>query len=355
MTLIKKDKVIMTVGACNCSGCSGLATDVSLMRMLQCYPMTVASCVVSEGPGGFRKMQATGIDMFRDQLEAILANVRPDAVKVGFLPSVRHMELLTSMLDIYEHGPVVFAPGLFYSSGQETLHTDWIDHPDTLVNFMTNVELFVPNKPELSLLVDPLVNNGIVNKDDNSDSDFDRLYEIVFRMHVAHMYFGARNVMLVGGLDEEIPFTDILLLGDDVQDTDADDDAADNDVADTDSYPDTPDDAEDRTEVNTRLNIHVMQGGRIDTPNTRGLCDVYSTALAALFAMNVNLPEAAVLAKRFTSMLLDSGKDWRLYGEGDGPAFAVLKVPESADNDSSTGSGNARPGILDMGFPGIFN
>ena len=89
----------------------------------------------------------------------------------------------------------------------------------------------------------------------------------------------------------------------------------------------------------------MLGGDKVATPNSHGTGCVYSSAIASLLAQDVNLNVALPLAKRLMYIFLEGGKEWRLFKSGKGPAFSILKVPESPGNGLNLMFGDS-PGFM---------
>ncbi|MDE7081732.1 MAG: hydroxymethylpyrimidine/phosphomethylpyrimidine kinase [Muribaculaceae bacterium] len=313
---MKKDKIILLVGGTDCTGGAGLAADIGVVRTLQCYPMPVVSCITSQGPEGFRRMQEADIEIFTDQLVAVLKNVRPDAVKVGMLPSARHMAVLAMLLSENEHGPVVFDPVMKPTDGAENFSADWWEDPGAFAYFLTQVDLITPNYPELLRLIKPaeeLYGSDIPEQFAAMGS----LAKYIYHLNLLRRFYDVPAVLLTGGHNEDNRYTDILM------------------------HDPSPEDNEPKDVYH----VEMLGGEGVDTPNTHGTGCVYSTAIASLLAQDLDLNVALPLAKRLMYIFLDGGKNWRLFKSGHGPAFSILNMPESPGDGLNPMFGNT-PGFM---------
>ena len=336
----------MLVGGTDCTGGAGLSADISVVRMLQCYPMPVVSCITSQGPDGFRMMQPASIDIFSDQLKSVLSNVRPDAVKIGMLPSSKHLEILPLLLARFDHGPVIFDPIMAPTDGADNFNATWWEDPSTLAAFLAHVDMITPNLPELQQLAETIRRSADPLPEDLPNFDTN-LMKYMFDMHLVRSFYELKCVLLTGGHNADRPFTDILMHtvgteeftnpadaeNDDPQDSENQDESQIFDDSDEiDSCSDTDwDDESEYDDSGISYNIGIIGGDKIDTPNSHGTGCVYSTAIATLLAQDMKIHIAVSLAKRLLQMMLDFGKDWRLFESGHGPAFSIVQIPDSPD------------------------
>lgn len=310
-------KVVMIVAGTDSSGGAGLAADIATCRLLQAYPMPVVSCVTSQNSKGLRRIQPVDLEIFQDQLEAILTDVRPDAVKVGMLPSIEHMRILAEMLALYPHGPVVFDPIISPTLGAENFNAEWMTDRNTLSLFMSQVFLITPNADELKALVAPVKATGLIPVPEFNEN-IDSKSLLIFDMHILRMTYGVNNLLLTGGHNkDEDRFTDFLLCSRDEIEF----------PSELNTELDGNDDLES-SESPSSYEIGIIKGEEVDTPNTHGTGCVYSTAISSFIAQGLKLQLAVPLAKQILTILLKSGKDWRLYKNGHGPAFSLLSLPQ---------------------------
>lgn len=320
---IKEYGVVMLVGGMDPTGGAGLAADISTARLAQAYPMPVVSCVTSQNSKGFRTMQPVALDIFRDQLESVLSDVVPDAVKVGMLPSAAHMRVLAEMLCLYEHGPVVFDPIMAPTNGAENFSADWWEDRETLFLFFSQVSLITPNAVELHRLTEPLRNtttfkeqfeaSPILSEDASGEENY--LFKLVTDLHLMRTFYGLDRILLTGGHNPgKYQYSDILI----------------EPRPDLECPPELMKEVKAESEESpVAYTIGRIKGEFIDTPNTHGTGCVYSSAIACLLAKKVPVHIAVSMAKEILTFLLRAGKDWRLYEEGHGPAYSVISMPSS--------------------------
>lgn len=317
----KSRNIVMLVGGTDPTGGAGLAADIGICRLIQVYPMPVVSCITSQDSKGFRKMQQVDIDIFRDQLESILCDVVPDSVKIGMLPSARHMKVLAEILCLYEHGPVIFDPIMAPSEGKDNFYADWWEDRDALKLFLTQVTLITPNASELHKLTAPLRENPELKthveiapeiKDKISEDDA-FMMSMVSDMHLLRIFYGIERILLTGGHNKGSYLHNDFIL---------------EPRPDLECPPELMDDLDEEV-TPMAYALGRITGEDIDTPNTHGTGCIYSSAIAGLLAKKVPTHIAIRLAKEIVGFLLKGGKDWRLYEEGHGPAYSVISLPEA--------------------------
>lgn len=319
---VGRQSIIMLVGGTDPTGGAGLAADIATCRLVQGYPMPVVSCVTSQDSKGFRRLQEIDPDMFRDQLESVLNDVVPDAVKVGMLPSARHMRILAELLCLHEHGPVIFDPVMAPSEGSENFSADWWEDRSTLMLFLSQVDLITPNAVELELLASPVREDAMfkeqllkISYPENATQEEIRLMQLITDMHLLRMFYGLDRILLTGGHNPGLRLHSDFLL---------------EPRPDLECPPEIIEMADDN-EPPMAYSIAHFGGENVETPNTHGTGCVYSTAIACMRAKDAPYHIAVKMAKELIGFLLRAGKDWRLYEKGHGPAYSVLSMPDDKE------------------------
>lgn len=193
-------RVLLISGSDSSSG-AGMQADCAAIRSLGLFPLCAVTCITSQNSKGLRMIQPTDPDIFRDQIDATLEDFLPDAVKVGMIPTPRHMHILIDALNRYNLPNVVLDPILAPSRGKSILPSDEIFTYETLTELAKTIRLITPNIPEARKL---LMDNQLNNPEDimTPEKIGRRLCEI----------YGFENVLVKGGhSDSSNESTDLLI------------------------------------------------------------------------------------------------------------------------------------------------
>ncbi|MDE6271619.1 MAG: hydroxymethylpyrimidine/phosphomethylpyrimidine kinase [Muribaculaceae bacterium] len=143
-----KIKSILTIAGSDSSSGAGIQADCAVARSMRVFPFCVVTCVTSQGKSGVRRIQIVDPEIFRDQLEVAFEEYRPDAVKIGLLPS-NLKPILLEMLKKYKPANVVLdpikAPTLMSKSADDVAF-GW--SVDELEEFSPYIHYITPNLPE---------------------------------------------------------------------------------------------------------------------------------------------------------------------------------------------------------------
>lgn len=271
-------KTFLTIAASDSIGGAGIQADIRTATLLGLYPVCALTAVTAQNSEGVAASADVGCDMLRRQLECVLSDLRPDAVKIGLLPSAEAVETVAGILRDSKLPAIVLDPVLSPTLGAAFCGDDVADAIVTLL--MPLVTLATPNRPEYDILCER------------------------------------------AGMPVE-NFCDILLKGGhpDPSDATLPDECVDRLIPHLSSGSDT---ANAR-----RREVRTFRSKRLHTDNTHGTGCVLSSAIASYIALGLPVEEAVAHAKEFLFNALSRSRHLR-FGKGYGPA---LSIPENLHPD----------------------
>jgi len=228
--------IALTVAGSDPSGGAGLQADLKTFHQFGVYGEAVVTLITVQNTLGVTAVQLLEPALVIAQLEAVLADIRPHAIKTGALGSTEMVEALARHAPSWDV-PLVIDPVLFSKNGTRLSSAD----PRPLFPFATIV---TPNLAEAAALTGLPVTT-------------------VAQMRLAAAALtqqGARSVLVKGGhLDGERSIDVLLHQG---------------------TFTEFP-------------------ARRIATPHTHGTGCTFSSAITALLACGIDLPAAVGRAKAF--------------------------------------------------------
>jgi hydroxymethylpyrimidine/phosphomethylpyrimidine kinase len=258
----------LTIAGSDSSGGAGIQADLKTFASLNVYGMSVIAALTAQNTQGVRGVMEIPAAFVGLQLDAVLSDITPGAIKTGMLGTAAVVDVVAHKLRrSAAELPLVVDPVIVSSSG-----THLLDHTgeESLKRLLLPLAALVtPNLAEASVLT------GI------DVHDLDTMEEAARRLH----RMGARHVLVKGG----------HLEGDAI-----------------DVYFD-----------GTR--IERLSSPRIDTKDLHGTGCVLSAAVTAHLSRGSSVYDAVVHAKHFvTSAIRNSLR----LGKGAGPVNPVLRNPE---------------------------
>ncbi len=234
--------VVMTVAGLDPSGGAGILADLKTFAANNCYGVAAASALTVQNTQGVISVQPVEAKILRETINALLADGRVRAVKVGMIGNRANAEVIREILDANPLLPAVLDPIFRSTSGRDLVDESGFDY--LRKNLLSRVTLITPNMMEAAQLT------GLkVESVDEMKAAARKLIEM-----------GARNVVVTGGQLDKV--VDIFCEGPKLQ---------------------------------------VFSGDRIKTDILHGAGCTFSSAVAANLALGRQIEDAVVLAKAYVT------------------------------------------------------
>jgi hydroxymethylpyrimidine kinase/phosphomethylpyrimidine kinase len=138
--------VAMTIAGSDPSGGAGLQADLKTFAALKVYGLSVLSAVIAQNTAHVWRLRAVAPEMVRAQLEAIVEERRPDALKIGALATGAVAQVVTKSIDALGLPAPVLDPVLIASSGRRLL--DSAGKRVLYEELLARAAVVTPNIPE---------------------------------------------------------------------------------------------------------------------------------------------------------------------------------------------------------------
>lgn len=244
--------LVMSFAATDPSGGAGLQADILSIASMGCHPLSVVTAITVQDTSGVDDVLAMDADWVVDQARAMLEDVPVAAFKIGLLGSVENIPAIAEVLADYPDVPLVLDPVLSSGRGDELADDDMLDAMRELLIPQTTI--ITPNSIEARRLA--------INEDDENDDP--SLEECAKRI----LAMGCEYVLITGTHEQTSKVTNTLYN--------------EKGVVRADSWERLP-------------GIYHGSG-----------CTLAS-AIAALLAQDVAVPEAVMEAQEYTWQTLKSG------------------------------------------------
>lgn len=141
--------MVLSIAGSDSSGCAGLQADLRTCTAHGVHLACALTAVTAQTAGGVLLVHALPPTLVEAQIAATLAELGPQAVKVGMLGPAELVDAVHAALDNYR-GPLVVDPVLAASSGAPL---SWGDPRQAPVRRLFNrTTLLTPNLPEARIL-----------------------------------------------------------------------------------------------------------------------------------------------------------------------------------------------------------
>ena len=143
-------KSVLTIAGSDSIGGAGIQADIKSITCNGCYAMTAITAMTAQNTIGVKSIQESSPEFLEDQIDAIFADIVPDAVKIGMVSNRKLIEIISRKLKEYGAKNIVLDPVMVATSGAKLISEDAIE---TLKeNLIPLATLITPNIPESEIL-----------------------------------------------------------------------------------------------------------------------------------------------------------------------------------------------------------
>lgn len=165
-------EVVLTIAGSDSSAGAGIQQDLKTITAHGCYGATVITSLTSQNTLGVQASLAVPAGVVASQINAVLSDLEPAAIKIGMIPDKEVAEAIVDELKPYlqQHTvPVVYDPVMVSTSGFCLMHPDAIQYVTT--HLFPLCTLITPNLPEAEQLGDTLAPYAYLLKGGHAEGD----------------------------------------------------------------------------------------------------------------------------------------------------------------------------------------
>jgi hydroxymethylpyrimidine/phosphomethylpyrimidine kinase len=254
--------IAATIAGSDSSGGAGIAADLKTFSALKVYGAAIITVLTAQNTREVLAIEDVPADFIAAQMNAVFADLKVGAVKVGMVRQAASMEAIAAGLAGWCQARVVLDPVMAASSGTKFLSREGI--AALRKDLIPRALLVTPNLPEAAALL----NGPIACSESEMREQGERLLDL-----------GAKAVLIKGGHSAGAQSVDLLV---------------------------------------ERNQTTAFAADRVRTRNTHGTGCTLSSAITAGLAKGSDLVEAVRTAKRFVTDALIAA-DQITVGQGAGP------------------------------------
>ena len=161
-------EIVLTIAGSDPSGGAGIQQDLKTITACGCYGATVITSLTSQNTLGVQSAMAVPADVVASQLQSVLSDLRPSAVKIGMIPDREVAEAIVRSLSAIEV-PIVYDPVMISTSGYLLMAPDAIDY--IARHLFPLCTLITPNLPEAERIDVSSLKAAYLIKGGHADSD----------------------------------------------------------------------------------------------------------------------------------------------------------------------------------------
>jgi hydroxymethylpyrimidine/phosphomethylpyrimidine kinase len=255
----------LTIAGSDSSGGAGIQADLKTFAAMGVYGTCAITAVTAQNTRGVTDVLELPPAIIASQIDTVVCDIRPDAVKSGMLSSVAIIEAVAAKVREHSLSPLVVDPVMVAKSGDRLLREDAVAALREQLLPLTAV--LTPNLPEAEVLL----GRSLTSWDDIRAG----------AQELAAM--GARAVVMKGGHREGATVTDLLYDGHE---------------------------------------FHEFTASRVDTTSTHGTGCTFASAIAAALARGESLHGAVAMAKAYVTKALQAAYP---IGHGHGPVHHFFR------------------------------
>lgn len=258
--------VILSIAGSDCSGGAGIQADIKTISALGGYAASVITAVTVQNTFGVQAVHDLPPEIVREQIEAVMDDLHPEAVKIGMVNNQMVVRVLTDCLRRYVHQQVVYDPVMVSTSGRKLISKEAIDQiKEELFPLVT---LITPNLDEVEVLIGQKPNT---------------LEEMQQAAQQLSVRYGI-SVLVKGG----------HLHGEEMYDV-----------------------------LQWNNHTYIYKEKRITSRNLHGTGCTLSSSIATYLAQGLPLSRAVEKAKQYVSRAIEAGKELGI-GSGNGPLWHFI-------------------------------
>ncbi len=257
----------MTIAGSDSGGGAGIQADLKSFAAMGVYGASVITAITAQNTLRVTAVHEVPLDIVAAQIDAVVSDIRPDAVKTGMLSSAPIIDLVADRVKRYNLRKLVVDPVMVAKSGDRLLREDAVD--SLRRRLLPLATVVTPNLPEAEALAEMSI---------KSEDDVRKAARAIVRQ-------GARAVVMKGGHREGPEVVDLLYDG---------------------------------------RRYHRFTAPRIETTSTHGTGCTFASAIAAGLARGLGLVESVARAKEYVTEAIR-----RAYpvGHGHGPLDHFYMLP----------------------------
>jgi hydroxymethylpyrimidine/phosphomethylpyrimidine kinase len=189
---------VLTIAGSDSGGGAGIQADLKTFEAHRVYGLSVVTALTAQNTRGVTAVHEAPVEFVVAQLDAVLADLGADAIKIGMLASAEIADAVGERLEEWlpklGHPPVILDPVMVAQSGDALLHDDAIAVIQR--RLLPLATLVTPNLPEASRLV----GRGVESEDEQAGA-------------AAELALIARAALVKGGHRASGDLVDVLAFG----------------------------------------------------------------------------------------------------------------------------------------------
>ncbi|MFC0345554.1 bifunctional hydroxymethylpyrimidine kinase/phosphomethylpyrimidine kinase [Epilithonimonas hispanica] len=253
---------VLTIAGFDGSGGAGIQADIKTISALGCYATSVLTALPVQNTQGVRNIFSIPVQAVSEQIESILDDIFPEAIKIGMVHTPELVETIVETLAKYKKVPIVFDPVMVATSGHRLIEEETIQ---TIIEKLFPIsDIITPNMDEASILA---------NMEVKTLEDMKIAGKNIKKL-------GCKHILLKGGHQTTEKITSLF--------------------------------------YSNKEGFQTFESLKLNTKNTHGSGCTLSSAIASFIAQGKSMDRAVALAQNYVSEAILEGSNVQT-GKGNGP------------------------------------
>ncbi len=257
---MKHYPVILSIAGSDCSGGAGIQADIKTISALGGYAASAITAVTVQNTMGVHAVHTVPIEIIRGQIEAVMEDLYPEAVKIGMVSDDETVKAIAGCLRKYHPKYIVYDPVMVSTSGRKLMSDNAI--VTVKKELFPLVSLITPNLDEVEVLTGKTITTP--EEMQRTAQELSTLYNTA--------------ILIKGGHLQGEEMQDILCMDG---------------------------------------NIFIYKGQKIESRNLHGTGCTLSSSIATYLALGYRMNEAVEKAKAYINGAINAGKEV-VAGHGNG-------------------------------------
>ncbi len=253
--------IVLTIAGSDSSGGAGIQADIKAISANGGYAASVITAVTAQNTVGVTAIHEVPSSVVTDQIEAVMSDLKVDAVKIGMLHSTEIVDSVVRGIAKYTPKHVVYDPVMISTSGARLMREECVEYVKNCL--LPHASLITPNIHEATMLSEREI-GGVADME-------------IVAQELGEKY-GCAVLVKGGHLDGDL-MCDVLWF---------------------------------------KGRVYHFSGVKVDSANTHGTGCTLSSAIATFLAWGLSLPDAINEAKVYLTAAIEGAKYWSI-GHGAGP------------------------------------
>ncbi len=250
---------VLTIAGSDSIGGAGIQADIKTIFSLGLYASSCITAITAQNTLGVRSIQAVDSKILADQIDMVLQDITPNAIKIGMIYTKENVIAIKESLSRNNYnGFIVLDPVLVATSGDKLATHDFLDTLKT--ELFPICTILTPNIPETETICNKKIS---------------RLEDMVACGKDIITKYGVKNILIKGGHGIGNDMSDVL--------------------------------------IKENLTYETFTAPKVDSNNTHGTGCTLSSAIASFLAKANDLTNSIRLAKDYVYNAILSAKDITMF------------------------------------------